>query len=57
MFRPIQGRLRVCAENPRYFTDDSAKAIYLTGSHTWAVMNDMWLEGDEPHRMDYAGFL
>jgi hypothetical protein len=29
------GPLRVLKSNPRYFTDDSGKAIYLTGSHTW----------------------
>ena len=29
------GPLRVLKTNPRYFTDDSGKAIYLTGSHTW----------------------
>jgi hypothetical protein len=27
--------LRVHPTNPRYFTDDSGEAIYLTGSHTW----------------------
>lgn len=26
----------VSQNNPRYFTDGSGKAIYLTGSHTWA---------------------
>ena len=30
------GTLRVHSTNPRYFTDGSGKAIYLTGSHTWA---------------------
>ncbi|MFA4817202.1 MAG: DUF4038 domain-containing protein [Parcubacteria group bacterium] len=29
------GVLRVHPTNLRYFTDDSGKAIYLTGSHTW----------------------
>ena len=32
---PAHGPLRVHPENPRYFTDGSGKAIYLTGSHTW----------------------
>ncbi|MFN6945469.1 MAG: DUF6298 domain-containing protein [Cytophagaceae bacterium] len=27
--------LRIHPINPRYFTDKSGKAIYLTGSHTW----------------------
>ena len=28
-----KGPLRVCPSNPRYFTDGSGKAVYLTGSH------------------------
>ncbi len=32
----FNGPLRVSAQNPRYFTDKTGKAIYLTGSHTWA---------------------
>ncbi len=35
------GPLRVSEENPRYFTDDKGKAIYLTGSHTWNNLVDM----------------
>ncbi len=31
----IKGPLTVLKANPRYFTDGSGKAIYLTGSHTW----------------------
>jgi hypothetical protein len=34
--RPATDRtLRVLAANPRYFTDGSGRAIYLTGSHVW----------------------
>ena len=36
----INGVLRVHPTNPRYFTDDSGKAIYLTGSHTWTNFQD-----------------
>ncbi len=53
----FHGPLRRNPANPRYFTDEAGKAIYLTGSHTWAVMQDMWLEGDEPIITDYPGFL
>lgn len=54
---PFAGPPRANPANPRYFTDDTGRAIYLTGSHTWAVLQDMWLE-DRPRRnMDYAGFL
>jgi len=35
------GPLRVHPENPRYFTDDSGKAILLAGSHTWANIVDI----------------
>jgi len=34
------GPLRANPANPRYFTDGSGKAIYLTGSHTWANLMD-----------------
>jgi hypothetical protein len=51
------GPLRANAVNPRYFTDDSGKAVYLTGSHTWAVLQDMWLENLPRRNMDYDGFL
>ncbi len=53
----FNGCLRKSSVNPRYFTDDSGKAIYLTGSHTWAVMQDIWLEGNPRKNMDYDGFL
>jgi len=32
----LKGPLRVHKDNPRYFTDGSGRAVYLTGSHTWA---------------------
>jgi len=34
------GPLRVHQANPRYFTDGSGKAVYLTGSHRWANLMD-----------------
>lgn len=43
--RPIQGALRVHPDNPRYFADDSGEAVYLTGSHTWANLQDIGLVG------------
>ena len=33
--KPTAGLLRVHPGNSRYFTDDSGKAIYMTGSHVW----------------------
>ena len=40
---PAKGPLRVHPENPRYFTDGSGKAIFLTGAHTWANFQDIGL--------------
>lgn len=45
----FHGPLRRNLVNPRYFTDDSGKAIYLTGSHTWAN----WIEIKQPHEPDF----
>jgi hypothetical protein len=35
------GPLRVCEKNPRYFSDGSGRAVYLTGSHTWDNLQDL----------------
>lgn len=51
----FHGPLRHNLANPRYFTDDSGRAIYLTGSHTWATLVEMRLAG-EPD-FDWLGFL
>src|SRR5919108_2704942 len=51
---PATGPLRVHPSNPRYFTDGSGKAIYLTGSHTWNNLQDisgLQLPGD------FSGYL
>jgi hypothetical protein len=37
----IVGPLRVSSINPRYFTNDCGKAVYLTGTHTWNNFPDM----------------
>ena len=51
----FHGPLRVSPVNRRYFTDDRGKAIYLTGSHTWANLVDVRREGDPP--FDYDEYL
>jgi hypothetical protein len=51
----FHGPLRRNPVNPRYFADDSGRAIYLTGSHTWATLVDLKLEGDPD--FDWLGFL
>ncbi|MHB1037607.1 MAG: DUF6298 domain-containing protein [Pirellulales bacterium] len=35
-----RGLLRVHPANPRYFTDESGKVVFLTGSHTWGNFQD-----------------
>jgi hypothetical protein len=51
------GPLRLNPANPRYFTDGSGKAIYLTGAHTWA--NGMEDRGtiNPPPPFDYNGYI
>ena len=50
------GPLRVHPRNPRYFTDGSGKAIYLTGSHVWNNLQD-WGTTDPPSPLDYNAYL
>jgi hypothetical protein len=57
---PIHGQalgpLRVCSRNPRYFTDESGRAIYLTAAHTWTNLPDIGLS-DPPPAFDFDGYL
>jgi len=59
---PARGPLRVHPTNPRYFTDGtknhdgSLKAIYLTGSHTWANLIDRG-PSDPPPVFDFDAYL
>jgi len=53
---PAAGPLRVHGDNPRYFTDGSGRAIYLTGAHVWSNLVDMG-PGDPPPRFDFTGYL
>lgn len=50
------GPLSVNPDNPRYLTDGSGKAVYLTGSHTWANFMDAG-ESDPPPVFDYPAYL
>ena len=53
--QPASGPLRIHPDNSRYFTDGSGKAIYLTGSHTWAALHERRLE--ETPVFDYPAWL
>ena len=47
-----RGVLRRCPENPRYFQDGEGRAVLLTGSHTWANLQDILVEGGRPFPYD-----
>jgi hypothetical protein len=51
------GPLRANPANPRYFTDGSGKAIYLTGSHTWANLPDRGQLNPPGVAFDYAAYM
>ncbi|MBX6311641.1 MAG: hypothetical protein IRY99_01760 [Isosphaeraceae bacterium] len=53
---PACGPLRVHPDNPRYFTDGSGRAVYLTGSHTWNNLVDMGRH-DPPEAFDFDAYL
>ena len=53
---PAAGPLKVHPDNPRYFTDGTGKAVYLTGSHTWSNVADMG-PTDPPEPFDFSGCL
>ena len=55
--RAATGPLRVHPDNPRYFADGNGKAVYLTGSHTWASLQDTLPVGGRPTLFDYAAYL
>jgi hypothetical protein len=52
----FRGPLRVSTKNPRYFTDDSGRAIFLGGSHTWANLIEHKVSADEAD-FDYGAYL
>lgn len=55
------GPLRVHPTNPRYFTDGTGKAVYLTGSHTWNslqdVTGDYWFLPNLISAQGFEGYL
>lgn len=53
---PAAGPLRVCPENPRYFTDGTGRAVYLTGAHTWNNLVDVG-SSEPPAAFDFDAYL
>ncbi len=60
--KTVAGPLRVNPTNARYFTDGTKnadgtlKAVYLTGSHTWANLIDRG-PSDPPNGFDFEAYL
>ncbi len=55
---PARGPLRVHPANPRYFTDGSGKAVFLTGSHCWDNFQDYtYATRPSPPAMDFDKYL
>lgn len=50
------GPLRIHPDNPRYFTDDTGRAVYLTGAHTWRTVQDAGTSFPPP-AFDFNEFL
>jgi hypothetical protein len=50
------GPLRVNPANPRYFADDTGRAVYLAGAHTWLNLQDGALS-EPPPAFDYQLWL
>jgi len=48
--------LRVHPDNPRYFADESGRAVLLVGAHTWNSLQDMG-ETDPPPSFDWDAYL
>jgi len=53
---PITRPLSARSSNHNYFADDSGKAVYLTGSHTWNVFQD-WGTEDSPQPFDFDTYV
>lgn len=53
---PAAGPLAVKAPNARYFSDPLGRPVLLTGSHTWATMQDIG-HGFPPVRFDFGNYL
>jgi hypothetical protein len=48
------GLLRVLPSNPRYFSDGTGKAVYLTGSHERNNLQTLMMPGDPLGKFDFV---
>lgn len=51
------GPLHANRANPRYFTDSSGKAVYLTGAHTWSNLLDRGSTDPVKVTFDYSAYI
>lgn len=52
----FNGPLRTCPNNTRYFTNNTGEAIYLTGSHVWHSLKEVYAP-DTLEPFDYDAYL
>jgi len=59
VFQPylISAPLKTSIQNSHYFVDESGKAVYLTGSHTWKYFQDSNLRGPSLKFTEYLDFV
>jgi len=48
--------LKAFSTNPNYFTNETGRAIYLTGSHSWNTLQD-WGSDDTIQPIDFTAFV
>ena len=53
---PMPTGLRILPTNPRFFTVDGSTPLLLTGSHTWANLQDIG-DTNPPAPFDYTSYL
>src|SRR4030095_3080157 len=49
------GPLKLSTKTPSYVSDQNGKIVYLTGSHTWANMQEIQMKGAKS--FDYEAYL
>jgi hypothetical protein len=54
--KAITTPLKALSTNPRYFTDGTGKAVYLTGSHTWNTLQD-WGTNGTVQPLDFPAYV
>ena len=53
---PIETPLKSLSTNPNYFTNETGRAVNLTGSHSWNTLQD-WGANDSIRPLDFDAFV